>query len=74
MVFFNSFEWNDLLSNVNLYEIYSKILEILNQFIPKKPFISSKKPAWYNKRLSNLIKHKKNKATNDLVMTKLISP
>ena len=58
----NSFEWND---NFNVDEMYSKILEILHLgihlFKPKKPTISSKQPAWYNRRLSNW-KNKKNKA------------
>ena len=67
--FLNTFEWHAILSYFNLAEMYSKILEILhlgtNQFIPKEPSISSKKPACHNKCPFNLKNKKKYHSTQN---------
>ena len=58
-------DWETCLKPLDLKSMYSTFLNTflnaINNFVPKKPVLSSRKPPWYNKRLSNL-KNKKSKS------------
>ena len=70
-------DWEISLKPLDLESIYSiflnTFLNVINNFVPKKPVFSSRKPPWYNKWLSNLKNKKKTNPTSVTVLIQTIS-